>query len=102
LFTDGAPSDGFNAALVGERDSTLYWVAQAIREYAIAWGKPVLLINGDLHALIVDQPFRVVQGRTVKGDNIMRLQVYGAPDLRSVRVTVDTETPWVFGFEPLW
>jgi hypothetical protein len=102
LFTDGVPSEGFNAALVGERDSTLYWIAQAVREYGIAWGKPVLLINGDLHALIVDQPFRVLQGRTVIGDNITRLQVFGSPDLRSVKVTVDTDTPWVFGFEPLW
>jgi hypothetical protein len=102
LFTDGAPSEGFDAALVGERDSTLYWIAQAIREYGIRWGRPVLLINGDLHEFIVDQPFRVQTGRAVAGDNIMRLQVFGSPDLRSVKVTVDTDSPWVFGFEPLW
>jgi hypothetical protein len=62
-----------------------------------------LLINGDLHELIVDQPFRVIgPNRTVRGDNIVRLQVYGSPDLRAVEVSVDTEKPWVFGFEPLW
>lgn len=103
LFTDGAPADGFNAALVGARDSNLYWIAQAIREYGTRWSKPVLLINGDLHEFIVDQPFRVLGANgAVTGDNIARLQVFGSPDLRSVRVTVDTDTPWVFGFEPLW
>jgi hypothetical protein len=28
--------------------------------------------------------------------------VFGAPELKAVRVTVDTETPWVFGYEPLY
>jgi hypothetical protein len=103
LFTDGAPSEGFNAALIAPRETTLYWIAQAIREYGAGWNKPVLLINGDLHELIVDQPFRVIgPNRTVRGDNIVRLQVYGSPDLRAVEVSVDTEKPWVFGFEPLW
>jgi hypothetical protein len=32
----------------------------------------------------------------------MRLQVYGWPDMKAVRVTVDTTKPWVFGFEPLY
>ena len=32
----------------------------------------------------------------------MRLQVYGDPEVRAVRVTVDPDTPWVFGFEPLY
>ena len=34
--------------------------------------------------------------------NIVRLQVYGAPELKAVKVGVDTETPWVFSFEPLY
>jgi hypothetical protein len=33
---------------------------------------------------------------------VTRLQVYGAPELRAVRVSVDTEMPWVFGFTPLY
>jgi hypothetical protein len=62
------------------------------------------MIHGDFHELIVDKPFRVTTGETTppKYDNITRLQVYGAPDLRAVRVSVDTETPWVFGFTPLY
>jgi len=34
--------------------------------------------------------------------NITRLQVYGAPELKAVQVNVDTETPWVFSFQPLY
>ncbi|HZZ35844.1 MAG TPA: hypothetical protein VFE03_08970, partial [Caulobacteraceae bacterium] len=69
-----------------------------------AFGKPVLLINGDFHEFLVDKPFTVSQGeeKPAQHDNITRLQVYGAPDLRAVRVSVDTDTPWVFGFTPLY
>ena len=31
-----------------------------------------------------------------------RLQVYGWPDMKAVRVSVDTAKPWVFGFEPVY
>ncbi len=34
--------------------------------------------------------------------NITRLQVYGAPELKAVQVSVDTETPWVFSFQSLY
>jgi hypothetical protein len=42
------------------------------------------------------------QAKTSVHDNVMRLQVYGWPDMKAVRVSVDTRTPWVFGFEPLY
>jgi hypothetical protein len=34
--------------------------------------------------------------------NLVRLEVYGAPDVHAVRVTVDTENPSVFGYAPLF
>jgi len=34
--------------------------------------------------------------------NLTRLQVYDRPDMKAVRVSVDTSKPWVFGFEPLY
>jgi len=37
-----------------------------------------------------------------KYGNVMRVQVYGAPELRAVRINVDTATPWVFSFAPLY
>lgn len=62
------------------------------------FAKPVLLIHGDFHIFKIDRPFKV-QG---KYGNITRLQVFGSPEIRAVTVTVNTETPWVFGFEPLY
>jgi len=35
-------------------------------------------------------------------DNLVRLQVYGAPEIKAVKVDVDPATPWVFGFTPLY
>lgn len=104
LFVDGQ-GEGFSGkALRGGTEGPFYWVALAIRDLGAQFGKPVLLINGDFHDLIVDRPFRVGQGETKPPlyANITRLQVYGAPDLKAVKVGVDTETPWVFSFEPLY
>ena len=65
-----------------------------------AYGKPVLLIHGDDHEFTLDRPFLASGGEAQKpkGANILRLQVYGAPEIRAVRVTVDPGTPWVFSF----
>ena len=64
----------------------------------------MLLINGDYHDLVIDRPFMVGQGEAKPPlyANITRLQVYGAPELKAVKIRVDTDTPWVFGFEPLY
>ena len=67
--------------------------------------KQILVIHGDLHKFVIDRPF--VDGRTtVNGKaafaNITRLQVFGDPEIRAVRVGVDTSEPWVFSFEPLY
>ena len=60
-------------------------------------------LNGDDHTFVVDRAFRAGRSESAppKYDNITRLQVLGAPDLRAVRMTVDTDTAWVFGFSPL-
>jgi hypothetical protein len=104
LFLDGEGDEEFGLPVRGGTDGPFYWIARAVRDLGADFGKPVLLIHGDFHELIVDKPFRVTTGETTppKYDNITRLQVYGAPDIRAVRVSVDTETPWVFGFTPLY
>ncbi|OXE36270.1 MAG: hypothetical protein CGW95_08710 [Phenylobacterium zucineum] len=90
--------------LRGGEEGPYYHVALAIRDLSAQFGKPVLLINGDFHDFIVDRPFRVEQGEVKPAlyGNIVRLQVYGAPDLKAVTVGVDTDTPWVFSFSPLY
>jgi len=34
--------------------------------------------------------------------NLTRLQVFGAPEIRAVKVTVDTDSEAVFGFAPFY
>ena len=63
----------------------------------------VLLVHGDSHQFQVDRPFLVQRG---EGDaslytNLTRLEVYGAPEIGAVKVSVDPETVGVFGFTPL-
>lgn len=104
MFT-GEEGDSFTGqAIRGGRTGPYGWIVLAIRDYAARFGKPVLLINGDFHEFTIDRPFLVDrgEGEAPLYGNITRLQVYGAPEIRAVRVGVDTETPWVFSFEPLY
>jgi hypothetical protein len=104
LFED-AEGDAFSGkALRGGDEGPYFWVAMALRDLAARFGRPVLLVNGDYHELVIDRPFLVSQGegKPPLYGNVTRLQVYGAPELRAVRVSVDTEMPWVFGFTPLY
>ena len=87
----------------GQRVPPAY--ADLVNEMRIAtsrYSKPILLVHGDAHRFTIDRPFSAFgPGRLING-NFMRLQVYGDPEVRAVRVTVDPDTPWVFGFEPLY
>lgn len=104
LFETGDGGDFANLAVRGGFEGPFYWLALAIRDLGGRFGKPVLVINGDYHDFIVDRPFMVSQGEAKPPlyANIMRLQVYGAPELKAVKVGVDTDAPWVFSFEPLY
>lgn len=104
MFVDGRGGDFTGKEVRGGSDGPFYWIVYAIRDEAAKFGKPVLLINGDFHDLVIDRPFMVSQGEEKPAlyANITRLQVYGAPELKAVQVSVDTETPWVFSFQPLY
>jgi hypothetical protein len=68
---------------------------------AAAFGKPVLLIHGDSHVLIVDQPLNDAKGAVL--DNVTRLEVMGgAGRVHAVQVTVNPSEVGVFGFKPMW
>ncbi|MDZ4373240.1 MAG: hypothetical protein U1C74_17705 [Phenylobacterium sp.] len=104
MFVDGRGGDFTGKEIRGGSDGPFYWIVYAIREEGAKFGKPVLLINGDFHDLVIDRPFLVSQGeeKPPRYANITRLQVYGAPELKAVQVNVDPETPWVFSFQPLY
>lgn len=105
-FFEHAPPRGKTRgrAVLGGRAGPYALVAQAIQEGAARFGKPVLLIHGDDHEFMIDRPFLAVEGedKPVQGANLTRLQVYGAPEIRAVRVGVDTSTAAVFSFTPLF
>jgi hypothetical protein len=75
-----------------------------LRRQAIAFARPVLLVQGDSHVLRIDQPIKhvVPPGQwppTV--ENITRLMVMGALETHAVRVTVDPAEPGLFSFTPI-
>ncbi len=77
---------------------------QLFRTLAESFGRPVLLIHGDSHVFIIDQPFTSAnpenKGRRL--DNVTRLEVYGAPEVHAVRILVDPDSPEIFGFAPFF
>ncbi len=79
-------------------------VVAAIAAESDAFDGQVLLVHGHHHELVIDRPLTEVDldrpGTT--HPNVTRLQVFGWPDMKAVRVTVDVSKPWVFGFEPLY
>lgn len=71
----------------------------AIEKGAKDFGKPVLVINGDVHIFTVT-PFFNNQMKAVP--NITRLQVMGETTVGAVRVIVDPENPTSpFAFQPI-
>jgi hypothetical protein len=67
---------------------------------AESFKKPVLLIHGDTHIFIVDQPLKAADGKSAL-ENVYRLEVMGADKVQAIRVRVDPSDPAVFGYLPL-
>jgi hypothetical protein len=79
-------------------------VVQAIAAEADAFEGQVLIVHGHYHEFTIDRPLSEldIEKPSVSHQNVTRLQVYGWPDMKAVRVSVDTSKPWVFGFEPVY
>ena len=80
------------------RQSGFTNVLNAIERGARAFGKPVLVVNGDEHFIEL-KPMRDSNGKPIP--NVLKLMVYGENDVHAVRVIVDPDSPGVFGFVPL-
>ncbi len=65
---------------------------RVMEEETVAFGKPVLVINGDSHFFRFDKPM-AHKGSNVTVDNFFRLEVPGDQDVHWVRVDVDPEAP---------
>ncbi len=86
---DFPPHSGFTAS-----------IGETLLPLAEAWGQPVLLIHGDSHRFVIDRPFKNGAGKPVQ--NVVRLEVFGAPDVHAVRVRVDSDDPALFSYSPIF
>jgi hypothetical protein len=93
MFDDIKRSDGPFSAIIHE-----------IRIAATRFDGQILLIHGDAHRFTIDRPLLELRGESEPSlyANVTRLQVYGAPEIKAVQVTVDTTRLAVFGFTPLY
>jgi hypothetical protein len=79
-------------------------IVEAIEAEAKSFDGQVLVVHGHYHEFTIDRPLTQLDldKPGVSHPNVTRLQVYGWPDMKAVRVSVDTAKPWVFGFEPVY
>lgn len=63
-------------------------------------GVPVLLVHGDSHHFIADQPFMGIDGRRLA--NLWRLEVPGERRMHAVAVQVEPGAPSPFRFRLIW
>lgn len=59
----------------------------ALAEEAKVYGKPVLLLHGDSHRFVHDQPLVDTAGQKVA--NVTRIETFGSPDVGWVEVVLD-------------
>jgi hypothetical protein len=59
----------------------------ALAEEAKAYGKPVVLLHGDSHRFVHDQPLVDSAGQNVP--NVTRIETFGSPDVGWVEVVLD-------------
>jgi hypothetical protein len=80
-------------------------IVQKIADLSKAFGKPVLLLEGDSHVFIADKPLEngnAVHHVTTQAPNLTRIVVQGStttPLTEWLRVRVDPASPAVFSWE---
>jgi hypothetical protein len=69
-----------------------------LRTHALWLKKPVLLLHGDKHVYVHDQPLDDPAGRTIR--NFTRVETFGSPQVRWVKLWVDPSYAGVFRVAP--
>ena len=98
LFTQ---ADMFSPAKNAKDADGFTEIVEALSRHALAFGRPVLLINGDSHRLLLDKPLPDPLFPKRSLQNFTRLQVPGEADVQAVRVTVDPAQPALFQIQEL-
>ena len=91
FYTGKEPSDPES----GYRDTLL-----SLSKHAEELKKPILLIHGDSHRLIIDQPLKTPDQKHAL-ENVLRLQVMGAELIQGVEIEVDPKSEQPFSFTPI-
>lgn len=83
-----------------DADSGYRDTLQVLSKNAQTLKKPVLLIHGDSHRLILDQPLKTADQKHVL-ENVLRLEVMGAEHVQAVTIGVNPKSEQPFSFKPL-
>ncbi len=75
-------------------------VLARLKARALAFGKPVLLAQGDNHELLIDTPLYRDAEPEPKLPRFTRVQGFGSPRIHWVKVQVEPRSPEVFRLEP--
>jgi len=70
------------------------------KRQSMAFGKPVLLVGGDRHHLVIDQPLYGPGRQRII--NVTRIMVHGDADVHGVLIHVDTANPDLFSYQPVY
>jgi len=89
------PKKSSNEANSGFKDTI-----ESLSTHSQGFKKPVLLINGDSHRLIIDQPLKISNGKFVL-ENVIRLQVMGEDQVEAVEIEVNPSSEQPFSFKPI-
>jgi len=72
---------------------------KALKQGAVTFKKPVLVVHGDYHEYKLDKPFTTSAGKAI--ENLTRLEVQGAPEVWATRIDIDPASPSLFKIAPL-
>ena len=72
----------------------------SLRGFLSKYRKPVVCIHGDTHYYRIDTPFKDEAGATYL--RFIRMEVFGAPNVAGVVVSVDPRDPQVFSYRPYY
>ncbi|NWG74891.1 MAG: metallophosphoesterase [Rubrivivax sp.] len=93
---------GIEAAQGDARRAGFEEVLAKLKARSLAFGKPVLLVHGDFHELLFDQPLVRDAEPAPKVPKFQRLQSIGAPRIHWVKVDVDPRESGLFVVKPQW
>jgi hypothetical protein len=89
-LSPGADVSGFNA------------IVQRIADLASRFGGEVLLLEGDSHGYLVDEPLTSgspEHGVTTQAPNVTRIVVQGVPYVEWLRLVIDPRSPQLFSWQ---